>query len=504
MDNESVTTTSLSTPGVGRTNTTDSDVHQSGYSDQSASKGADQSHSGHVDDRLAQLEDFMNEIRHLLPANLPKPPTYSPNKEPRLMGSSASAQKRRIDEAVVLDEGSGRNVQKPAFGRESDLQQGQLTVRESQWPLKDEHPVPMRLRNCLKGACFLPPADMGSALLNEYLADFNSKIPLYRPQTIYTNVRDCYSGSADGNPLLFVLTYTTFGIAHRLRAAGLFAALDDTANADWYLNKCLGVLPDLLMEKPSLELVQALLGVAILLQSSAKSRRSSLFLSTAMHMAQDLGYNEACPNLSDELGRDKQEVYVFWITFVLDTAMSLHSNRPNTQKLEDINVPLPSANSSDWWASDESVDDSTDWKLNVFALRASLALIQAEASEELFSVKARRRSPAVQEKMFQTIVSKLENWRRNCPLAEIGSPSMLSMYHVDLVHLNILEASYFETLYQIHAAHALEAFNRRIDVFNSENLKLATGKIDSAIFGDAQRLLTLASIVPQGNVSVTW
>ncbi|OCK76132.1 hypothetical protein K432DRAFT_307037 [Lepidopterella palustris CBS 459.81] len=123
----------------------------------------------------------------------------------------------------------------------------------------------MPLNNRISGHCFLPHPDEGYSLLNEYLHDFNSKIPLFNPVTIYTHVRNCYSGAAGKLPLSWVLAYIALGIGHRLRAMSLFAAADDTFDAEWYLNKCLSVLPDLLLQEPTLPLVQALLGISMLL-----------------------------------------------------------------------------------------------------------------------------------------------------------------------------------------------------------------------------------------------
>ncbi|KAF2096270.1 hypothetical protein NA57DRAFT_59327 [Rhizodiscina lignyota] len=481
--------------------------------------------SGHFEDRLKRLEDFMHELKSPPPAAADS--YRHPQSQNDDFGSSApppTAQKRTYDQISTIDEtayrdtsmfrigaddGSSMILNDPIFGqRSSYIYSRQLPSREAASLKRDRgpsHPGSMRLKNCAKGACYLPPPDEGSALLNEYLADFNSKIPLFHPEAIYTDVRNCYSGAADKTPLSWVLTYTTLGIAHRLRAMGLFAALDDTANADWYLNRCLAVLPDLLLEQPSLPLVQALLGVSVLLQSSHRSRRAALFVSTAMHMAQVLGYNEAEADLDKASSEHRQGLYVFWIAFFMDTAMGLRTTRPNAPKLADISVPPPRASSSDWWTSNSSVDDTAEWKLNVFALHASLALIQAEASEELFSVKARHRSADLTAIVFKSIISKLEIWRQTNPLAETDATSMLhSMYQSDAVHLIILEASYFETLYQIHAASVLGAFTRRLDVFLPNELRSAAGRICFGIYVDAQRLLTLAGLVPQGNVSITW
>jgi hypothetical protein len=79
-----------------------------------------------------------------------------------------------------------------------------------------------------------------------------------------------------------------------------------------------------------------------------------------------------------------------------------------------------------------------------------------------------------------------------------------SVFRSDLVHFVVLEASYFRTLYQLHAANALGAFSTRTDVFGPNELRAAAWLIPTEMYGDAQRLLTMTSLISSGTVAVTW
>jgi hypothetical protein len=478
---------------------------------------------GHAGDVTLRLQELLDELKGLLSVSSNPSQSVSRYEGIRLPASPAAAEKRTYDQMVALEESIDYGMSLSRFKADDHLSfiantrtfapksfylhQRQPSTHGAALPKRDRAAsVPSEpLANCVSGKCYIPPPDEGSSLLNEYLHDFNSRIPLFHPEAIYSYVRDCYSGVADRTPLCWVLTYIALGIAYRLRAVSLFAVADDTTNADFYLNKCLAVLPDLLLQEPTLQLVQALLGVATLLQTSDRSRKAPLFISTAMRMAQDLGYNEAGQDRNEGRSRDNQEFYVFWMAFYMDTAMSLRAIRPNTQKLVDISAPLPNPISSDSWASISPDNFSVGGEVNIFALHASLALIQAEALEELFSIKARQCSPTLTATAFESTISKLDIWRRTNPLADANAPTMLkSMYRSDVVHSITLEASYFETLYQLHAANALGAFTHRLDVFSPVGLRSAAGLISFEIYSNAHRLLEFAALISQGNVSVTW
>ncbi|KAF2796333.1 hypothetical protein K505DRAFT_359372 [Melanomma pulvis-pyrius CBS 109.77] len=475
------------------------------------------SSSRHADRRNVRLQESIDDLKRLLSAtidNIRLPPPPPPS----------TAAKRKYGRIANLNERRDYGISRPRFTAE-DLVSLEMDTRNfappssyiqsKHWEARQaESPDPrqqtsqssiMTLKDCASGRSYLPHPNEGSSLLNEYLHDFNSRIPLFAPEAIYNHVRDCYSGAADKTPLSWILTYVALAIGHRLRAMSLFAAADDASNAEWYLNKCLNVLPDLLLREPTLQLIQVLLGVSVLLQTSTRSRKAALFVSTAMRMAQDLGYNEASQDRDGRPSEDNQEAHVFWIAFFMDTAMNLCATRPNTQKLVDINLPLPSPSSSGSLVLSISDDCSIDREINIFTLHASLALIQAEALEELFSVKGRQRSASLATNTFKSILAELDVWRGTNPLVGSEATSILnSMYRSDVVHSINLEASYFGILYQLHAANALGGFTRRLDVFSADALMSAAGSICFDIHEDAQRLLDIAALTSQANVSVNW
>ncbi|TKA39374.1 hypothetical protein B0A54_10393 [Friedmanniomyces endolithicus] len=356
----------------------------------------------------------------------------------------------------------------------------------------------------IRGRCYLPPADDAYALLMEFLSDFNSKVPLIAPQHIYAHMRHCYS-RGDAPRLSWMLTYLTLGIAHRLRAMSLFSGLDDMTQADWYLNQSLVKLPSLLIQEPSLELVQALLAVSVLLQTSSRSRRAALFVSNAMHMLQALGYHDG-QTLQGNVLRQKEQQYVFWIAFQMDTDMSLATMRQSAQSRSEIAVALPNEHDTDWWAGTSApIATEPDGRFNLFTLYTSLALIQAEALENLFSVQSRSYPLSVLQSNLQAILLQLQAWRRRSVVfgAEVQE-LYISMYRSDIVHLIVLEATYFRTLYQLHAVSVLGTFGTKWDVFSGDSLRALAALDMTSCVADARRLLSLSALVAGANISTTW
>lgn len=344
--------------------------------------------------------------------------------------------------------------------------------------------------------CSLPPMEEGQALLTEYLREFNNTVPLLVPEAIVSHMRDCYSGAAKGVASSWVLTYFVFGIAHRLRALDPSVRSEETFKTEQYLDKCLSSFSNVLLEEPNERIVQCLLGIAIMLQDSPKSHRVSSFVSIALRMAQELGYNEASISGSNQ----KVTGYLFWIAFSMDANLSMCALRPNTQKYEGISISLPHADDNDWWGLRTDNDDrrtNGPVEINFFFLNCSLAIVQAQALEEVFSPKANLQ-PVQYNFALHTVISKLAAWRRDSRIDSAeGLPSS------ELLHLAMLEASYFRTMYQFLAAQQIGVVGFRYDLFSHAVFQLLNHSQPARkLYEDARKLLNLLASPPIGILSL--
>jgi hypothetical protein len=401
-----------------------------------------------LNQRIGKIEDLLVELKSALP----------------LSARNANVHNRPTDQPV--DSGPS-NFDSPA-GQTSRL-----------GPMSD---LPKR--------CSLPPMEEGQALLTDYLRDFNSRVPLLAPEAIVSHMRDCYSGSAKGVASSWTLTYLVLGIAHRLRALDPTVRSDETSKSEEYLDKCLNSFSNVLLEEPSERIVQCLLGIAIMLQDSPKSHRVSSFVSIGLRMAQELGYNEAGLSGSNE----KVASYLFWIAFSMDANLSMCTLRPNTQKQAEILVSLPPrSDDHDWWDMRSNNDDirtNESPQTNFFFLHCSLAMIQAQVLEAVFSPKVNLQ-PDQYAFALDTVITQLAEWHRDSRI-----DSAEGLQSSELLHLAMLEASYFRTMYQLVAAQQIGVVDFRYDLFSHVALRTQRHSQGSIVFEDARKLLSLLASPP--------
>ena len=350
---------------------------------------------------------------------------------------------------------------------------------------------------------YLPPPELGTALLSEFLVDFNTAYPLYRPHVIADHLRVCYAGQSDGSAVSWTSAYIIFGLAHMLRGMSAAATKQDNELAKYYLARTYTSLTKLLLSPPSLGLVQCLIGAALLIRTTPCGRNvpDGHFLSTSLRVAQSLAYHDEEDNSSDVVRDVQQERRVFWLAFINDTNGSMVSNAPTTHRREDIVAPKPEEDPSDSLGAVVAAEGQ--WKVNIFSLRVNLALLQAEAIEQVLSVKARNTAPADLDAATALVLARLQAYHDH----EIFklSPDQLYqlLYRSDIVHTVTLEASYFATVFRLQAFMALDK-NPRINPFALDGLRRLSTMAEQKSYPEAKRLLSLLPISPRGDSGLYW
>lgn len=384
----------------------------------------------------------------------------------------------------------------------------QSSLPEVDYALNDTclQPSPTALPQSLLEAaevrtCALPPPKEGSLLLQEYLVDFNRATPLFQPDVILMHFRDCYSGAAAGDPLAWVSLYVVLGIAHRLRGMSLVGTNLDKTQADFYLQISLKPLVNLLLHEPSLMLIQALLGLAILLQTSTHSQLVGLFVSTAMRMCQDLRFNEHRSNSQSDIQVAEQQERVFWIAFFMDMDVVFITNGLPCHRLHDIDVLIPRSSGENPPGIISAVDGR--WNVHIFSLRAQLALLQAEAYERMLSVSARKSTAQELAATFHAMLPKFEEYRNHHLFQSEPSNIQKAIYQADMVHVMILEASYFQMLYRLQASSII-GWCSDIDVFAPETVAEVAPSVSECCYNNASRILELFETVPHGDTAISW
>lgn len=112
-------------------------------------------------------------------------------------------------------------------------------------------------------------------------------------------------------------------------------------------------------------------------------------------------------------------------------------------------------------------------------------MIQAQALEEVFSPKANLQ-PAQYNSALHNVMEQLVAWRKESLI-----DSAEGLRGPELLHLAMLEASYFRTMYQLAAAQQTGVISFRYDLFSHVALRVQKYSQGSNSYQHARRLLFL-------------
>ena len=278
----------------------------------------------------------------------------------------------------------------------------------------------------------------------------------------------------------------------------------DNDMARYYLARIYHSLNGLLVSPPSLGLVQCLIGVAKLIRCTSCNFHMSEnhFIATALRIAQNLSYQDdetyVCAKGTD---RDvPQEHRVWWLAFIHDTNASIMDNSPTTHRQEDVLDCVQELSLSDPLGSVTAADGS--WRVNIFILRVNLAILQAEATDQILSA-SRNTAPMDLDAAIAVVLTRLAAFHEHEIFKRSPSELFQLLYRSDIVHTVSMEAAYFATVFRLHAFIAFDK-NPRINSLSLDGMRRMAEVKQQKSYADAKRLLSLLPISPRGDVGLYW
>lgn len=227
-----------------------------------------------------------------------------------------------------------------------------------------------------------------------------------------------------------------------------------------------------------------------------------MFVSMALRVAQDLRINDSSSNTSISPRERLQQQRVFWVAYSMDADLSLRAGRTPSLSPALITIDLPASEDPD--GAGEICAIGGEFRINVFRLRAELALIQAEIMEKLQSPDASKKPAFDGDVMWHTMALKMDNWRKQWPENLTVEQLQQFLHRSDLVHIITIEAAIFSTLYLL-VAYLTPTIGVKTRPFSPEGLiEQLTRPQSHAKYQEAKRFATLLASVPGEDVAIKW
>lgn len=268
-----------------------------------------------------------------------------------------------------------------------------------------------------------------------------------------------------------------------------------------YIHNALAVVSELSILRQSLPAIQALVGMAIILQGSPNPQVSSVLTAAAVRLAQAMGLHRKTQDLGLSARQVEQRKRVFWAAYFIDKDISLRLGQPFAQDDDDMDAELSSESPNDLQLI---ALGGGLWKINFFNARIGLAVIQGQVYKRLYSVQAARQPMAQKAAVAHELSSVLSYWRSSVPVDfedEVEIPLQTPLA-VEFIHMLILRFTYVNCLVMIdrHLPPPDSTSAHTLDTTLAGSLMFT----ESLCVVESRKAIRLIQVTPPGDYACVW
>ncbi|KAL7953684.1 hypothetical protein V8C34DRAFT_296323 [Trichoderma compactum] len=260
------------------------------------------------------------------------------------------------------------------------------------------------------------------AFIRSYFNTYNRIVPLFDEDDFMNRFAELDMDQIRADAAFWTATNVMCAIALRQQNLSYFA--DSPNNPDreaWeYLDTALDKAVELTIRGSNdLLAIQALVGMAIFLQTAPDAHAASTLLAAANRLLLQNGLHmQKGEQFWGQSGSEAfrlmvQRNRVFWIAFNLDHDLATRLERPPLIHEDDIGADLPLLYPEDGLGCISSVDSST--KINYLRARSHLALIENRIHRRLMSARANRQTALEREAAINELEAELNSWKASYP-----------------------------------------------------------------------------------------
>ncbi|QYT05577.1 Zn(2)-C6 fungal-type domain-containing protein [Trichoderma simmonsii] len=360
-------------------------------------------------------------------------------------------------------------------------------VTDRMWP----HSAPESRPVSLPARQQLPTKAVAEELIEETFSNYNRFLPLFHEEDFLKEFHLKYSTSSPRDAGWWACLNVVLSIAHRLRAIRTLDPTQEHILAYGYAQNALSVVSELNVSDRSLSAVQALAGMACLLQGTPDPEPAAMLVAAALRLAQLMNLHRECSSPGVTESEAEKRRRVFWKVYILDKDISLRTGRPFGQDDDDMDVRLPSNSSLE------------PGNLDLFNCRIGLALVQGQVYKQLYSVRAGRQTAAQRAIAAQELSSLLSYWKSSAQLEIPGDFAVSSGFQLagEMIHKVVLRLTYLHCLTMIDRHLPPTAQSSSSKELSRPEPMSPPGSLCVA---EAREAIRLIEAIPQGDCACVW
>lgn len=295
----------------------------------------------------------------------------------------------------------------------------------------------------------LPNRDCAMIYITEFFNGFGSIFPLFTKSIFMEKFEHQYPVTPSQDEAWYACLNVVFAIGSVIlnkhqnygspKSTGSSPRSQNPEDEVWWkwFRNASSTYIDLQFREGNLNAVQAMIGMAFILQTLPNPYPCSVLASSALRLAQAIGLHRSIhEGFTPEQIEERRNV--FWTGFVIERANLMRSGRPSVMQEDDIGIDLPKPNAL--------VLPNQPQHLRY---TSTLSLLQGRIYNKLYSAKAIAKPPLERLQWVSTLDEELEEWKDKLPV-EIRPGNELKVDKQFIIPFLMMHYGYFNSLTTIH------------------------------------------------------
>ncbi|APA06989.1 hypothetical protein sscle_02g017590 [Sclerotinia sclerotiorum 1980 UF-70] len=297
----------------------------------------------------------------------------------------------------------------------------------------------------------LPPREIADQILEFIFERLIPSFPLFERKTFMERYSRQYPVKCSEHPAWYACLNICFAFASIIRKEELpvnspqspnsprSGNLESLAYGGWLKNAA-STFVHLQLGPPSLMAVQAMAGLAFILNTLSDVYPCSVVSAATIRLAQSIGLHRNISDCGLSEAEIEQRRNVFWIAIMVERGVVIRHGRPSVIHDEDIGVDLP---------PDSQYPGEADGRFVTFRHNAILSLLQGRIYNRLYSAKSFTKSKTERLKIVGMLDDELQQWCETIPVeVRPGYPLKCDKNHI--VTAVCMQWGYYQCVNTIH------------------------------------------------------
>ncbi|KAF5018002.1 hypothetical protein F66182_10028 [Fusarium sp. NRRL 66182] len=352
----------------------------------------------------------------------------------------------------------------------------------------------------------LPPLEQIKPVMDNYFDGFNQAIPLFSRDSFMRMVDDWYKYPSQRDRASWSTVNVVLALGVRQTLAGQNVSQDEMASQ--CISNAQSVMDTLVYRDTDLKGLQVLLGLVFLFLATPHPQPACVLIATAVKLVHRLRLHVAV--VDEDTGLQEQErAQLFWITYIIDRDLSLHTLEPYFLQDHDIGLAIDGLSCEKaagcFFFNDEQLP------VKFLDLRARLATIQGKVYDLVYSVRASKFSLNQKQAANDRLSRMLEQWYNTLP-EPFKSDRAFTLERKLQRHCISLHITYYQCLFSTRRAsirnanwiESLLKFSHDLEANNHPTDALLLPSNWSALVEAARSCLTLLQLIDDSDISLRW